>query len=243
MSSIRNRRSAKTTAAEDILGLVRAQMAAAVEGGDPRTILTSALLIAGVARREAERDGDVPQLRQWHALLLDSAAAVREHSDELAQALSSAADAVRRTISLAARNPADQLASRPTSRRVLLAIHDLGGAGCPMTKVREKAEQSQTHFSNVLRPLRSAGLVTSEADPADGRERRLSLTDAGRAAIAGHLRGRTARAAPVTQPVPINERRPDGVRRPAPMRYGSRVPERYRSHIEVRPAAAAAAYA
>jgi DNA-binding transcriptional ArsR family regulator len=172
MSSIRNRRPTKVGAVEDILDLVRAQMAAAIESGDARTIDASALLIAGVARREAERDGDMPHLRQWHALLLDAAAGVRGLSSDVGQVLTAAADAVRRTISLAARNPADQLAIRPTSRRVLLALHELGGVGCSMTEVREKAEQSPTHFSNVLRPLRSAGLVTSEAFADCGRARR-----------------------------------------------------------------------
>jgi len=174
------------TLANDAISVLRQQMAEAVARGDPHLVTVLATIISSLARGETEKDGPNPRLREWQALALDAAAAARAIAPAAAAELARAAAAVRHMIMLAVRNPASQLASRPTSRRVLQAIQQLGGVLCAQTRVRELSDQTPTHFSNTLKILRAAGLVVSESDRADGRERRLSLTSEGRTALAAH---------------------------------------------------------
>lgn len=123
-----------------------------------------------------------PDLRDWQHLALDLEAALRGADDELAGQAEALASELRSVVTMAARNPADQLAARPASRRVLLALQELG-EGARLSKVRERSGHSSQHLSNILKALTAHGFVEVSADEQDGRGRRLSLTPEGRRAI------------------------------------------------------------
>lgn len=123
-----------------------------------------------------------PDLREWQHLALDLEAALAAGSPELAQAAEDLAAELRSFVTTAARNPADQLAGRPASRRVLLALQELGD-GAKLSRVRERTRHSAPHLSNILKALTVHGFVRMTTDDKDGRGKRLSLTDAGRQAI------------------------------------------------------------
>lgn len=147
---------------------------------DERHFVASLVTLMARARIDAKPGHD--ELRAWHELVRDVAAMIRAIDPELAGKLRQFSDVVRTTIVMAERNPADQLALRPTSRRVLQAI-DLLGNDCSQNDVRKQVGQKEQHFSNILRTLREAGFVESVGDPNDGRNRRLSITAAGRDAL------------------------------------------------------------
>ncbi len=56
-----------------------------------------------------------------------------------------------------------------------------------MHQVAELLSMDRTTLTAALKPLRRRGLMTVEADTADGRGRRLALTDEGRAVLAEAL--------------------------------------------------------
>jgi len=124
-----------------------------------------------------------PDLRSWQALATDLATALRPLSEDFSDRARVLAGRLRALIGLMARAPVDRLAVRPASRRVLVAIYDLGGAGCTLAEVRHRTGMSQSHMSNVVRALSAHGLIEVEADDRDGRGRRLWVTTAGRAAL------------------------------------------------------------
>ncbi len=155
-------------------------------GGEQQTDFV-AHAVEELARAAANERVPEAELRGWHEFLRAVSATMRRRAPEQAARLRSFADELRRDILLASRNPADQLASRPTSRRVLAALLQMGGADCRLADIREVAGQGKTHFSNVLALLKRNGLVTSSGDEADGRRTLLTLTPAGRSAITGAL--------------------------------------------------------
>lgn len=123
-----------------------------------------------------------PDLRDWQLLALDLEAALRGSDDGLANEVEALALELRSVVTMAARNPADQLASRPASRRVLMALQELGD-GARLSKVKERSGHSSQHLSNILKALTAHGFVEVTPDEHDGRGRRLSLTPEGRRAI------------------------------------------------------------
>ena len=131
-----------------------------------------------------------PDLRGWQSLATDLASALRPHDPELAERARLLAGRLRALVGLMARAPVERLAVRPTSRRVLAAIVELGGAGCTLADVRGRTGLSQSHMSNVVRALSAHGFIEVEADVRDGRGRRLSVTSAGRAAMGAEARRR-----------------------------------------------------
>jgi DNA-binding MarR family transcriptional regulator len=154
----------------------------------------AAELLIQFAKRDLDADPGDPRLRVWHDLVLDLRATIEASAAAEAEMLAMFADLLEKTIRLAARNPADQLVSRPSSRRVLLALHERGGLECSFAEVREASGMSQSHFSNVVRILRAAGVAESNLDRGSGREKRLSLTIKGLALIASDSRRRPSRA-------------------------------------------------
>jgi DNA-binding MarR family transcriptional regulator len=124
-----------------------------------------------------------PDLRGWQSLVTDLASALRPHDADLAERASLLAGRLRSLVGLMARAPVQRLAVRPTSRRVLAAILELGGTDCTLANVRKRTGLSPSHMSNVVRALSAHGLIEVEADIRDGRGRRLMVTSAGRTAI------------------------------------------------------------
>lgn len=123
-----------------------------------------------------------PDLRDWQHLALDLEAALIDAEPELAAIAERLARELRSVVAMASRNPADQLAARPASRRVLLALLELGD-GARLARVRERSGHSSQHLSNILKALTAHGFVNVFSDEQDGRGRRLSLTEEGRRAI------------------------------------------------------------
>jgi DNA-binding MarR family transcriptional regulator len=124
-----------------------------------------------------------PDLRGWQSLATDLASALRIHEPELAERARLLASRLRALIGLMARAPVERLAVRPTSRRVLGAILELGGTDCTLAEVRKRTGLSQTHMSNVVRALSAHGFIELASDVKDGRGRRLSVTSLGRTAV------------------------------------------------------------
>jgi len=124
-----------------------------------------------------------PDLRGWQSLATDLSSALRPHDADLAERARLLAGRLRSLVSLMARAPVERLAVRPTSRRVLAAILELGGTDCTLAEVRRRTGLNQSHMSNVIRALSAHGLIEVESDVRDGRGRRLSATSAGRTAM------------------------------------------------------------
>lgn len=124
-----------------------------------------------------------PDLRGWQSLATDLASALRPLDPELAERARILAGRLRALVGLIARAPVEKLAVRPTSRRVVAAILELGGTDCTLADVRRRTGLSQTHMSNVVRALSAQGLIEVASDVKDGRGRRLSVTSAGRTAM------------------------------------------------------------
>lgn len=124
-----------------------------------------------------------PDLREWQSLATDLASALRPLDADLSERARLLAGRLRALVGLMARAPTEKLAVRPTSRRVLAAILELGGTGCTLADVRRHTGLSQTHMSNVIRALSAHGLIEVASDVKDGRGRRLSITSAGRTAM------------------------------------------------------------
>ena len=113
-----------------------------------------------------------PDLRGWQSLATDLASALRPIDPELSERAKVLAGRLRALVGLIARAPVEKLAVRPTSRRVLAAILELGGTNCTLADVRRHTGLSQTHMSNVIRALSAQGLIEVASDVTDGRGRR-----------------------------------------------------------------------
>lgn len=124
-----------------------------------------------------------PDLRGWQALATDFASALRPLDAELAERARQLAARLRSLVGLMARAPADRLAVRPASRRVLTTLLEMGGVGCTLAEVRARTGLNPSHLSNIVRALSAHALISVESDASDGRGRRLSVTNAGRTAI------------------------------------------------------------
>jgi len=124
-----------------------------------------------------------PDLRGWQSLATDLASALRPHDADLAERARVLAGRLRALVGLMARAPVERLAVRPTSRRVLDAILQIGGTDCTLAEVRKRTGLSQSHMSNVIRALSAHGLIEIASDVKDGRGRRLSVTSTGRTAM------------------------------------------------------------
>lgn len=140
-------------------------------------------LVAGGAEEAMAGSPAGPDLRGWQSLVTDLSSALRPHDVDLAERARVLAGRLRALIGLMARTPVEKLAVRPTSRRVLSAILELGGTNCTLADVRIHTGLSQSHMSNVVRALSAHGLIDVEADVRDGRGRRLTVTSAGRTAM------------------------------------------------------------
>jgi len=77
-----------------------------------------------------------PDLRSWQALATDLATALRPLDEDYSERARVIAGRLRALVGLMARAPVERLAVRPSSRRVLIAIQELGGAGCTLAEVR-----------------------------------------------------------------------------------------------------------
>jgi len=122
-------------------------------------------------------------LADWQRLALDFEVGLEDVDRDLSADARRLAAELYAAISMLERNPADQIGSRPTARKVLEALAALGGVNCSLSNVRQHSGLGQTHLSNILKPLTAHGFITADADPADARGRRLSLTSLGRAAL------------------------------------------------------------
>ena len=125
-------------------------------------------------------------LRPWQLLASDLAVALEDSDDVRARRAEALAEDIRSTVTMMARNPVGELALRPASRRLLVALHDLGGSA-EISRVRDVSRHSATHFSNILKALRGHGLVDIETVADDRRRKTLSLTRRGEAEIARHV--------------------------------------------------------
>jgi DNA-binding MarR family transcriptional regulator len=120
-----------------------------------------------------------PDLRDWQDLADDLEVALEPIDVSLAAVARTLALELSQAVLMRDRNPASQLARRPTSRRVLKALIDLGGVRCPLAAVRERSHHGPTHFSNTLQALTAHGFVSVEPDSQDGRNKRISITTTG----------------------------------------------------------------
>lgn len=173
-------------AEQGTLEWLRAQVPVLLEAGGDTEVEFAARAVEELARALPPTAGE-DEVRSWHEFVRAVAATLRTRAPAAAGRLRSMADGLRRDALMTARNPVDQLARRPTSRRLLAALLRLGGAEVPLVDVRRAAVQSKTHFSNVLAPLKRAKLVVASGDEDDGRKTLLTLTPAGRAALADAL--------------------------------------------------------
>lgn len=124
-------------------------------------------------------------LADWQLLAEDLEIALNPIDAELAARARDLARELGMSVIMMRRNPASQLAKRPTSRRVLKALLDLGGVRCALADVRERSALGPTHFANILRALTGHGFVLVEPDSQDGRSKRISITPTGRDAMSG----------------------------------------------------------
>lgn len=153
-----------------------------IEKADPEISIAYELVAEGAEEAMGASPAG-PDLRGWQSLATDLASALRPLDQEHAERARILAGRLRALIGLVARAPVDRLAVRPTSRRVLSAILELGGTDCTLADVRKRTGLSQTHMSNVVRALSAQGLIGVASDVRDGRGRRLSITSAGRTAM------------------------------------------------------------
>lgn len=119
-------------------------------------------------------------LRPWQHLASDLSLALEGSDKASSKRARALADRFRAIITMMSRNPVDELAIRPASRRVLDALVALGGRA-PVERVRQASGHSATHLSNILKALRGHGLVSDESDENDRRRKILVLTAKGRA--------------------------------------------------------------
>jgi DNA-binding MarR family transcriptional regulator len=154
--------------------------------GQPETLDVAISLVEGHYRHIAGGCPVTEDLRPWQLLASDLAAALKPLDPARAERALDLADEIRATVTMIARNPAETLALRPASRRVLVALAALGGRA-ELTAVRAKSGHNATHLSNILKPLRAHGLVEIETATDDRRARTLALTHDGRAAIADQV--------------------------------------------------------
>lgn len=122
-------------------------------------------------------------MREWQTLAADVATALKSHDQDLSEQARILAGRLRSSVARVSRAPKENLALRPTSRRVLEAILELGGSNCTLVAVRQRTGLSQTHISNVIRALSAQGFIVVGPDSRDGRGRRLTVTVAGRAGM------------------------------------------------------------
>lgn len=156
----------------------------------------------------AARTPVLDELRAWQLLAVDLSAAFGD-ADPVRRAKADAlASELRAAVTMIARNPVDQLAQRPLPRRVLETLHIAGGE-LELTALRERAQLSGSHLSNILKPLVAHGLVVLDAVPGDARSKRAVLTERGTAEIEPVIRQRSVpqvyrdriRIEPVATPV------------------------------------------
>ena len=75
----------------------------------------------------------------------------------------------------------DRFLARDRPLAAARLLWEIGPDGCEVRALRTRLDLDSGHASRLLRSLESDGLVTVEADAADGRVRTAYLTDAGRA--------------------------------------------------------------
>lgn len=153
-----------------------------IEKPEPETEIAYELVAEGAEEAMGASPAG-PDLRGWQSLATDLSSALRPHDADRAERARLLAGRLRALIGLMARAPVERLAVRPTSRRVLVAIAELGGTDCTLAEVRKHTGLSQSHMSNVVRALSAHGLIEVASDVKDGRGRRLSVTSAGRTAM------------------------------------------------------------
>ncbi|MEL7686717.1 MarR family winged helix-turn-helix transcriptional regulator [Citromicrobium bathyomarinum] len=161
--------------------------------GPHRTGLISRMVIA-FADRATETERDTSRLRSWQHLLSDLAQALGQIDSEEEAKVRAAANALRKSIRMIDRNPEGRLAVRPASRRILEALHELGGSAS-FAETRTKSRHAENHFSNSLKSLLAHELVEVRKDESDRRRKALLLTARGRASLAAAKRTREAHAA------------------------------------------------
>lgn len=136
------------------------------------------------AQREITRalescPADETFLREWQLLARDLADALETEYPALSLEAATLAAELKAMVSMLARNPADRIAVRPASRRLLQTLAGLDERRPTLSRVRDLCGISATNLSNLLRPLVANGLVRSTLHPEDKRERLLELTAEG----------------------------------------------------------------
>ena len=140
-------------------------------------------LVERYYRHLAEACPVAEDLRPWQLLASDLAAALDPVDPERAVQATGLAEEIRSTVVMIARNPEEELALRPASRRVLLELGASQGRE-ELKVLRERCGRSESNLSNLLKPLRAHGLVMIEEGTEDRRARLVRLTLKGREAIA-----------------------------------------------------------
>lgn len=160
----------------------RGQCQIALESGEPALIALAVGFVRRWASDHLEEQPTSPELRLWHELVLDLAISIEERLPDTAAALESLAAEIYGAVTLANRNPRDEIIWRPTVRRVLEALISLGD-GCTQSDIRAQTGYGVSHLSNIVSLLRGYKMIDSRPDQIDGRSRRLFLTDEGRAHV------------------------------------------------------------
>lgn len=154
--------------AASLVDAVRGVVRLLVLQGTSEAIENALSLVETSYARVAEACPVTEDLRPWQLLASDLAAALSPIDPARAETAATLADGIRTAVVMIARNPASELVLRPASRRVLAALHALGGQA-NLVMLRERSSHSATHLSNILRPLGAHGLI--EVVPAQGDRR------------------------------------------------------------------------
>lgn len=178
-----------------LVDAIRETVAILVERGEPPSLEQAVNLIEAHLGAFEARSPLADDLRPWQLLASDLSVALAGLDAALSVRARVVADRFRAIISMMHRNPADSLGLRSSSRRVLVALCELGGRAA-IEEVRARSGHSVTHLSNILKALRGHGVVAEEPAPEDGRRKILFLTEAGRAIIDAAGTSSTAPASP-----------------------------------------------
>jgi len=119
-------------------------------------------------------------LREWHGLILDLEAEVRDASAEVGARFQALARLVRKSLTMADRNPIEKVLKREHILPVLRAIAQSNGDYCARGTLMERTRLGQSNLSRVFSILSAHNLI--ERRP-DGKKVQLRLTLRGERAI------------------------------------------------------------
>lgn len=115
------------------------------------------------------------EIKDWHILLSGVKAHIRTADTAAAERITTLADLLRESISLAESSPAHEAAARPRARAILDLLHAQGGF-VKRRLLLDKLEVSTSNLSNVLTQLVAHNLIERRGN---GKEADFSLTPLG----------------------------------------------------------------